>query len=58
MTATHAGSVEWPVNWLHLRISLLAHDSGLHKTYMYHNDKVFNIVIGMSGALQQTVHMT
>ena len=57
MMATHTvfskGSVEWPFNWLYLRISPLAHDGGLCRTD--HNDKVSNIVIGMSDALQQIV---
>ena len=49
----HESLVEWSVNWLHLRICLLAHDSDLHRTN--HNSKVSNRFKGISGALQSMV---
>ena len=42
------GSVEQPVNWLHLRISPLVHDSGLHRAD--YNGKVLNIDVVTLGA--------
>ena len=56
-TATHTifskGSVEWLVNCLHLRICLLACDSGSCRTN--YNGKVFNTFVGTLSALQHTV---